>query len=97
MVATSQLDIDLLHQSYELGVHHGFLPAEVYEECEAAAQLAAMNKVNLEVQTIGSRLLIFDVCFAEKASVYIITGTVARLVSASVIFCLAVSFPFSLK
>lgn len=87
MVATSQLDIDLLHQSYELGVHHGFLPAEVYEECEAAAQLAAMNKVKLElVQTIGSRLLIFDVCFAEKASVYIITGTVARLVSASVVF-----------
>jgi hypothetical protein len=48
MVATSQLDISLLLQSFDLGPFDGFLPAEVYEACEAAAQQAAAEKVRLQ-------------------------------------------------
>jgi hypothetical protein len=48
MVATSQLDISLLLQSFDLGPFDGFLPAEVYEACEAAAQQSAAEKVHMQ-------------------------------------------------
>lgn len=50
LVATSQLDIGLLLQSFDLGPFDGFLPADVYEACEAAAQVAAAAKVKLGAQ-----------------------------------------------
>jgi hypothetical protein len=45
LVATSQLDLSLLLQSFDLGPFDGFLQADVYEACEAAAQQAAALKV----------------------------------------------------
>lgn len=45
LVATLQLDVSLLMQSFELGFCDAFMPPEVYEECEAAARQAAADKV----------------------------------------------------
>uniref|UniRef100_A0A383WNS6 Cilia- and flagella-associated protein 61 N-terminal domain-containing protein n=1 Tax=Tetradesmus obliquus TaxID=3088 RepID=A0A383WNS6_TETOB len=50
LVATSQLDLSLLLQSFDLGPFDGFLPAEVYEACEAAAQQAAAVKAEQRLQ-----------------------------------------------
>jgi hypothetical protein len=45
LVATLQLDARLLIQAFDLGFCDAFMPAEIYEECEAAAKHAAAEKV----------------------------------------------------
>lgn len=46
LVATLQLDARLLIQAFDLGFCDAFMPAETYEECEAAAKHAAAEKVS---------------------------------------------------
>lgn len=46
LVATCQLDIGMLLQSFDLAPYDGFLDPEAYEQWEAAAQLAAADKAS---------------------------------------------------